>query len=63
MGASLGANFPSLMPLDLQNRPLDAAFSQVTAGATERSRFRFQPVRVRIPPAPLSLTSENTRWS
>jgi hypothetical protein len=56
LGASLGANFPPLVPQDLQIRPQDAVFSQVAAGATACSRFRFQPVRVRLPSAPPLLT-------
>jgi hypothetical protein len=57
----LGANGPPLVPLDPRFRPLDAAFSQVTDDAAACSRFRFQPVRVRIPPAPQHLTSRNGR--
>jgi len=49
LGASLGANVPPLVPLDLQIQPQDSAFSQVTDCATACSRFRFQPVGVSTP--------------
>lgn len=52
MGAELGANVRPLVPLELQNVPWDAVFSQVTQGATVCSRIRIQPVRVRLLSAP-----------
>jgi len=59
LGASLGANLPPLVPLYLQFGPQDATFSQVAKGAAACSRFRFQPVGVRLPSAPPALTSVN----
>jgi hypothetical protein len=52
MGARLGANHALLVPLDLQIRPQDVAFSQVAEGSTACSRFRFQPVGFDSPSAP-----------
>ena len=49
------------MPTVRQLAPHASAFAQVDVYAAVGSRFRFQPVRVRLPSAPPGLTSHNNR--